>query len=300
MDLTILNKLIDQATNKLNESVHSIESLKSWKTEMFSLVDAIAEFKFPSSTSLTSNTTRFTSLDPVDWSSARRLAHNVLDSSMDYIQNIRDHPAWQPVPEDVRTALESDPFPEHGQSMSDVSQDMLRYILPYSIGHSHPRFWGWAGGEGTFGSLLADMITSAMNTTSSGGTQSAILVERTVVDWMRQLFDFPKKTTGGIVVSGTSMGTIISMAAARHHALSNVRQEGLANAPQLVAYASTETHICVVRALELLGLGSKAMRFISVDANFCININELKKVMQEDREKGLTPFCIVGNAGIYN
>ena len=50
--------------------------------------------------------------------------------------------------------------------------------------------------------------------------------------------------------------------------------------------------MCITRALELLGLGSKALRFISVDENFCIKIDELKN----DRAKGLRPFCIVGNA----
>ncbi|CAF4662167.1 unnamed protein product [Rotaria sp. Silwood1] len=301
MNFTELNKLTEQATSKLHESVHNIESLKQWKAQMFSLIDAIAELKLPSSSSsLLQTTDQHLSFDPVNWPSARRLAHSILDSSLDFIQNIRDHPAWQPVPVDVRTALEHDALPEYGRPMSDISQDMLKYILPYSIGHSHPRFWGWASGEGTFGSLLADIIASAMNTTSSGGTQSAILVERTVIEWMRQLFNFPPKTTAGLVISGTSMATIISMAAARHHALFNVRQDGLVNGTQLVAYASTETHICVIRALELLGLGSKAMHFISVDENFCINIDELKKAIREDREKGLTPFCIIGNAGTVN
>jgi hypothetical protein len=296
MDDNKLNQLIEQASVKLHESVNNIDSLNQWKIQMFSLIDSIAELKLPASASSV-NINQCVSLDPIDWLSARSLAHNILDSSLDFIQHVRDRPVWKPIPVDVRAALELDSLPEHGQSLAKVSEDMLTYILPYSIGHIHPRFWGWATGEGTFGSLLADIITSTMNTTSSGGTQSAILVERTVIKWMCQLFGFPKATAGGLVVSGTSMATIISMAAARHHALLNVREDGLANGTQLVAYVSTETHVCIIRALELLGLGSKALRAISVDENFCIKIDELRMAIRDDREKGLTPFCIVGNAG---
>ncbi len=87
------------------------------------------------------------------------------------------------------------------------------------------------------------------------------------------------------------------MAAARCRALANVREDGLVNGPQLVAYASTEVHICIKKALELLGLGSKALHLVPVDDNFRIKIADLKMAIENDRKNGLVPFCIVGNAG---
>ena len=59
----------------------------------------------------------------------------------------------------------------------------------------------------------------------------------------------------------------------------------LFNGPHLIVYASTEAHMCVGKALELLGFGSKAMHLIPVDENFCIKIDELKKTIEEDRLK---------------
>ena len=93
------------------------------------------------------------------------------------------------------------------------------------------------------------------------------------------------------------MSTVICLAAARQRSLMQVRQRGLFHGPQLIAYGSTETHGCVAKALELLGLGSEAMHYISVDANFSIHIDELKAAIEGDRKKGLAPFCIIGNAG---
>ncbi len=41
------------------------------------------------------------SLDPVDWDAYRRLAHELIDASIDYLRTVRDRPVWQPVPADV-------------------------------------------------------------------------------------------------------------------------------------------------------------------------------------------------------
>ncbi|CAF2845321.1 unnamed protein product [Rotaria sp. Silwood2] len=194
--------------------------------------------------------------------------------------------------------LENEAFPEQGQTLSDVCQHVLTYFLPYSLGNTHPRFWAWVVGEGTLGGTLADLIAATTNSMTGGGTHSAILVERTVIKWMRQLFGYPEGSTGGLIASGTSMATVTCLAAARQKALANVRTDGLINGPKLVAYASTEVHICVVRAFELLGLGSNVLRRVSVDENFCINIDELKACIRTDRDNGFLPFCIIGNAGM--
>jgi hypothetical protein len=69
------------------------------------------------------------------------------------------------------------------------------------------------------------------------------------------LFGFPEDNgIGGIVVSGTSLATIICMAVVRKRVVINVKQNGVSQEPQFVAYASTETHNCVVKAFELLEL----------------------------------------------
>jgi aromatic-L-amino-acid decarboxylase len=46
-----------------------------------------------------------------------------------------------------------------------------------------------------------------------------------------------------------------------------------------------------------LGLGVNHLRHIPCDQNFRIRQDLLAKAVKEDREKGLTPFCVVGNAG---
>ncbi|CAF3958824.1 unnamed protein product [Adineta steineri] len=238
------------------------------------------------------------SLDPTDWSAARAEAHKMLDVSLDFLENARDRPAWVPIPTDVRHRLLHENLPEHGKPITEVCKDIVGDVLPYSGGNTHPRFWGWVHGSGTVGGVIAEMMTASMNSNVGLCSHSGVLIERQVIEWMRQLFEFPSETAGGLIVSGTSMAAVICLAVARYNALNKVRQEGLVKlSVQLVAYASTQTHVCIVKALELLGLGTQALRLVPVDDQYRMNIQALKNMIEEDRQQGLIPFCIVGNAG---
>jgi glutamate/tyrosine decarboxylase-like PLP-dependent enzyme len=81
----------------------------------------------------------------------------------------------------------------------------------------------------------------------------------------------------------------------------DINQLGVAAAPRpMTLYASTETHNSVTKAAALLGLGREALRLIRVDADFRIDLSELKRAIAADRAEGKLPFCVVGNAGTVN
>jgi aromatic-L-amino-acid decarboxylase len=240
-----------------------------------------------------------TSLDPTDWPATRTEAHKMLDVSLDFLEKARDRPVWVPLPSDVRHRLSHEVLPEDGKSIAEVCKDMVDDVLPYSGGNTHPRFWGWVHGSGTVGGVIAEMMTATMNSNVGLCSHSGVLIERQVIEWMRQLFEFPSETAGGVIVSGTSMASVICLAVARSNALDKVRKEGLVPlGVRLVAYSSTQTHVCIAKALELLGLGNQALRLVPVDHQYRMDIQTLKSMIEEDRQQGLTPFCIVGNAGM--
>ena len=287
--------LTQQLSSKLYEPVHDSDSLDQWKTQMITLIEQISDLKI--SASAMDSKTDNSSLDPNDWFSARTIAHRTLDSAIGCIQSIRDQPVWQPIPDEVRSAILEEPCPDEGQPLSNVCNDVFSHVMPYTKSHIHPRFWGWVTGEGTFVGMLADMLTGTMNINSVGCTHSSVLVERKVIHWMREIFGFPKDDHGGLVVSGTSIATIICLSVARRRYSVNVRDEGVIDGPRLVVYASAEAHMCLRKAMELMGLGMKAIHIISAKEDFSIDIDQLKKTIENDRKNGLTPFCIVGTAG---
>jgi len=52
--------------------------------------------------------------------------------------------------------------------------------------------------------------------------------------------------------------------------------------------------------VELLGLGSQALRKVPVDGQYRVDMAELENMLAADRAAGCVPICIVGNAGTVN
>jgi aromatic-L-amino-acid decarboxylase len=236
-------------------------------------------------------------LDPADWERFRQSAHRALDDAIDYLQTVRDRPAWQPVPEDVKRAL-SAPMPQDGSSFDDVYGEFVQTILPYTSGNIHPRFWGWVQGTGTPTGALADLLAATMNPNVGGRDHGAVYVERQVIGWFRDLFGWPKSASGLLVV-GTSAANSVAILVARTSTLGHeVREEGLDQRhKRLVGYASTATHACVRKAFENAGLGSANLRVLPVDDAHRVDPQLVAQTIARDREGGLRPFLIVGNAG---
>jgi len=239
------------------------------------------------------------SLDPADWSAFRTLAHRVLDAALDHVHGVRERPVWTPMPPEVVTRL-AEPLPTEGRPPEQVSADLVDLILPYGVGNTHPRFFGWVHGCGTASGLLPEIMAAAMNANVGGRAHGAVHVERQVIDWCRQLFGFPEGASG-LLVSGTSMATLIGLTVARNAAAGiDVRTEGIAGAANLVAYTSAEAHSSVKRAFEILGLGSQALRAVAVDAEFRMDVGALRAAVARDRQQGLKPFCVVATVGTVN
>ena len=115
------------------------------------------------------------------------------------------------------------------------------------------------------------------------------------------MLNYPKSATG-ILVSGGSIANITALIVARNNLEGkNIRKEGIrAVDSPMVLYCSTETHSCIQKAAEVIGIGTNGVRKIAVDDDFRINIEELKRTIEIDLSEGYYPFCIIGNAGTVN
>ena len=236
-------------------------------------------------------------LDPENWTQTRAAAHRMLDAALDKMEHATQGPVWQPLPDDLKQSLQA-PLPQQGAGVAAM-QSRAQTLLPYGVGNTHPRFFGWVHGAGAASGLIADIAASAMNANLGGRDHGAIYVEKQVVDWVRQMFDFPEAASG-LVVSGTSMATIIALKVAREAALGLATRSDGVGAHRLVGYASSQAHNCVARAFDLLGLGAGALRSVPVNAAYEMDLSVLAEMIAQDRADGLQPFLLVGTAGSVN
>lgn len=239
------------------------------------------------------------SLDPTDWPSLKELGHRMLDDMFDYLQSSGQRPAWK---KPTKYALDSmqQPLPQLPQEAAEVYEHFFTQVLPYNTENGHPRFWSWVQGGGTPLGMLADMLAAGMNTNVSIGDHMPMYVEKQVIEWSKEMMGFPEAASG-ILVSGASLANITALVVARNHFHQSIRRKGLLAAPaQLITYGSAETHNCVIKGVEVIGIGSDNFRKVPVDEQYRIKVEVLKEMIREDRAAGHLPFCIVGNAGTVN
>jgi glutamate/tyrosine decarboxylase-like PLP-dependent enzyme len=240
------------------------------------------------------------SLDPEDWAQMRRLAHRAIDDGLDYLEQVRQRPVWRPTPAEVAAQFHA-PLPRTPQGAERAYQDFREQVLPWQMGNTHPRFWGWFMGNGTAFGAVGDFLAAIVNPNMGGGNHVGNLVEGQVVDWCKEIVGQPA-ASGGLLVSGASMANFVALAVARSAGAGiDVRTEGVAALPRpLVFYASGEVHSCIQKAVELLGHGSKSLRKIPVDAQYRFDLVALARAVSADRAAGLQPCAVIGSAGTIN
>lgn len=237
-------------------------------------------------------------LDPTDWEAFRLLAHRMVDDSIDFLRDIRDRPAWQPMPAEVRAQLLDEPLPLTGVGDERVYRDFLTLVRPYPNGNIHPRFWGWVMGTGTPQTAMADFLASVLNPNVGGLEQAPTMVERTVIRWLAEAMGFPDGSDG-LLVSGGTMANVLPLAVARQHGAGfPVRSAGLqGGGRRLFVYASAEVHGWLPKACDFLGLGTEAFRQVPVDGEYRVDVAAMARMIAEDRSQGHQPCCIIGSAG---
>ena len=233
----------------------------------------------------------------------RRAGHALVDGVADHLAALPSRPVWQPLPDALREQLRDLPLPERGGTLDDLVATVLSDVLPHAMGNGHPAFFGWVNPPPSPAGVVASLAAAAMNPSVVAGDHADVYLERAVVRWLAELVGFPHEPGAGLLTSGASVATIVCLAGARGRALAavghDVRRAGLAGAPQLVAYVPAEAHSCVRRALELLGLGSGAMRDVPLERGR-LDAVALRASIAADRASGAVPALLVGSAGTVN
>ena len=233
----------------------------------------------------------------------REALRSAADLAAEHLRSRDEQPVWRPMPRQVRAALQDAPLPAQGLPVAQLLAGAERDMLPFPMGNGSAAFFGWVNAAPHPAALAAGLLAGAMNPSSAGGEHADVPLERAVVRWLADLVGFPHESGAGLLTSGASMATIVAFGAARHRALErvgwDVRERGLSGAPSLTAYATAEAHSCVRKAIELLGLGSGALRTVP-ERDGRLDPQALRALIAADRDAGHLPFLVVGSAGTVN
>ena len=237
-------------------------------------------------------------LDPEDWDEFSDLGHKMLEDMVQYLKTIREQPITLP-DEKVIEAIYT-PLTEKGEGEEKVYQVFKQSILPHLTAGIKPTFWGWVVGTGSPYGMLADMLASGANCPDEDWLASTYC-HRQVINWIKELLDYPKDA-GGVLVYGGTEANFTGLAVARNKkAEVDMKTKGMQSVPRkMTLYISEEGHHCLERSVELIGLGNEALRWIPTDNMYRIRVDKLSKAIQKDREDGYYPFCVIGCAGTVN
>src|SRR3989440_6322756 len=231
----------------------------------------------------------------------RRYGHELIDWIADYFEHIDNLPVLaQMEPGDLKAQLPSSP-PEQGESMQTILADVDKLIVPALTHWSHPSFFAYfatsTSAPGIFGELLSAAfdVKSMLWRTSPASTE----LEEVTLDWLRQMLGLDAGMSG-FIYDTASVSSMHAIAAAREGVELRIREEGMSgreDLPLLRVYASEQAHSSIEKGIITLGLGQRALRKIPCDNEFRMDAKALADAIDEDKDNGSLPFCVVATVG---
>ena len=230
----------------------------------------------------------------------RSLGHALIEWVAAYRERLETLPVMSQVaPGDVRSKLPSSP-PEEGESLSAITGDLERIVLPGITHWNHPSFFAYFPSNTSFASVLADLVASGLGAQAMSWQTSpaATELEEVVIDWLRQLLGLDAAFSG-VIHDTASTATLCALLCARERAtFYGQNREGLqAGEAPLVIYASEQGHSSIEKAALLAGFGKRHLRLIETDDAHALRLDKLTEAIAADRAAGLRPCAVVACVG---
>jgi len=205
-------------------------------------------------------------------------------------------------PGDVRAALPPT-APETPEAFDALLADLDRVIVPALTHWQSPNFFAYFPANTSTPSMQAELLSAALGVqgmlwlTSPACTE----LETHVLDWLAEACALPAAfrstgSGGGVLQDSASSAVLCALLAARERATGGEAKEHGCRGG-LVAYASTQAHSSLDKAVMIAGLGRRQLRKIAVDRDHAMDPDELARQIAADRAAGLTPTFVCATLG---
>ncbi|MBK9179568.1 MAG: aspartate aminotransferase family protein [Acidimicrobiales bacterium] len=233
----------------------------------------------------------------------RRWGHATVDWVASYLERLPDLPVTPDVaPGDVR-ALLPPAAPQWGEPFDAVLADLDRVVVPALTHWQAPGFFGYFPANSSGPGILGDLVAAGLGvqgmlwSTSPACTE----VEAHVLDWLADLLGLPAalrstSTGGGVIQDSASSAVLCALVAARERATAGRSNRRGADG-SLVAYASSQAHSSVEKAVRVAGIGSDNLRLVEVDHTHAMRPDALDRAIRADLAAGRRPFFTCATVG---
>ncbi|MBZ5587903.1 MAG: aspartate aminotransferase family protein [Acidobacteriia bacterium] len=233
----------------------------------------------------------------------RRHGRAVIDWIADYWERVERLPVLSQVrPGEIRAALPASP-PTEGEPFETLLHDVESVILPGVTHWQSPNFFAFFPANTSGPAILGELLAAGLGVqgmlwlTSPACTE----LETHVLDWLVEMFALPESfrsgsTGGGVIQDSASSATLCALLAARERATGFHSNESGCDG-RLVAYASTQAHSSVEKAVAIAGLGRANLHLVEVDSAFAMRPEALSARVMEDRRAGLLPCFVCATVG---
>ena len=193
------------------------------------------------------------------------------------------------------------PLPEAGTPIESVLAELVEAVSPGLVGSTHGGYLGFVTGGVLPAAAIAHAWAVAVDQNAGlwALSPAATELEQVVTRWLAELLDLPHEAA--VLTSGAAGANLVCLAVARHSVAKkcgvDVNADGVGALPPLGVYGSTELHFTDVKALRVLGLGTRVVRHVGVDEAFRFDLAELRETVARDLADGVRPAVVIAHAG---
>lgn len=229
--------------------------------------------------------------------------NRVISKVEEYIDTVAERPCAPAFdPHSLRRLVESLDFGAPLPSIEAVDL-VAEAFAKYQVHVSHPRYYGLFNPAPTTMSIAADTLVAAFNPQLATWSHNPLgcEIERHLIRSIGRMFGYAADETRGTFTSGGAEANHTGMLTALVHAFPEYAQHGTrALRGQPVIYTSAESHHSITKAARMCGIGTDAVRTVSVDQSYRMEPEELSRQIQRDRVDGFLPFMVVATVGSTN
>ena len=161
-------------------------------------------------------------------------------------------------------------MPRDSTNPKSIIEHLAKFGGPATVATVGGRYFGFVTGSVVPAGLAAKLLATFWDQNAGLEVLSPITarLETVVENWLRQIFNLPKRVSAGFI-TGSSAANFCGLAAARFRVLNNlgwdINEQGLFNAPKVRVVTGREAHSTVIKAINLLGFGKGNIEWVDVD-----------------------------------